>query len=1345
MRRHPSAAGSSMTSRDTTSSNEGHRTFSYRKSTSWYYSDATLDSPASPDIMQTLANPRKLSTSASARSLRGNAIRTPYKHSRGQSDSTGAVPVMTAMSDWESTTSARPNARARPMSTQERNISRQVSESRGRDISQQVSKSQQHSISSEVSQSQERNATLDTSGTPISRTPSFRSASYLVDSPLLEHDTVSNPSAPSYSSREVRAPLIAVDEPSSAGPIASQSDPTIGQPEGLASQNQLPSHHASEEEDVRGHSNPDVPRSAISTPTQETAALRSFGISTVASPSVDLGNEREVMRTASIDDTPAGVERPTTAEISAAADSIDSIHDMFSPLDIDHQALETLAEVSSVRSGSVEANVLPPAGTSRASDVITSQWPSTVQSSQRSRRQLSNSSDTSYTSLPMGFGQSLRGYFAEYLRAGDHRQEDTGRQEDTAAQEWIASPSAPSRAGDFPASVGSRRSSTTASTGYNENPGPDSRVREIWQAHQGSSSIASGVLPFPTDVGSSEGGHGQRIHRDDREYLSGLAHQLQHSTSIEHMRESSDDTQQPMHTSGSRRQRSSDPLIASSLSSIFQVDHAGTDDRATTGDVSNVRSSSRLSKRGKRWSDVMRDAAANALWSSERRGSASTTADAAVMSGRSSRVSRSSVNSLMPGAMQRRFARRSAEINTRDESSPLSFFGNPRDRQLLPSAGVLANAATAANGHDYSFEDANEPPAEHVAPQERFSSSPHSRGGDTVRGGQFHRLAPTSTEGQGRRTMDTIRDVRHRLSMSNNDREKAQTLQLATMLQFDPNDAAFDTRFGRLLALHILLRITVRALCILGEVIVPVLWYIFEGRYLYEKLSPAVLFAPLLPVILAWTSVLALLWRNPGYVTMNSDPDPEKQIKEKHRTGDPQNDPRNEVVDDEDPAIAALDKDSPRRKMALAKLRAQLMKATATPSLDDTEVAAFEVRHVEEEQQEETAAHRHVDMAAPVKDSIAASAPSSPSQLPPEVASQVRGKSSRRIPAISFSSLNPAPGATAPPTSPIDELRASPWRLGRRSRSLKGLRSNPAAREPAASATNAVGTPTTEAGKFALPRVAPFNGATTVAEDGPDNRSRRHRTLSVARETPAANNATILDCLFNADAIYSPRKLKMIDTHGQASISISVRWCPRCKSFPPPRSVHSWMSNRCVLDFQYHAYWLGRDVGRGNILLVVVHLLTCLITAVYIMAFSAWMVADLSGWNQQSSPPGILFSTGPYGSFGSALKAAPFAGILFLICLLFSIVVFIPQLVLHLLLASKAQTLPQRRMSRAIIKEVQRQQQSGHGIDEDVTQMKKLSNPFDTGNPWSNIRNQWWSTVRHHDSCRNDEEVAIGQ
>lgn len=121
----------------------------------------------------------------------------------------------------------------------------------------------------------------------------------------------------------------------------------------------------------------------------------------------------------------------------------------------------------------------------------------------------------------------------------------------------------------------------------------------------------------------------------------------------------------------------------------------------------------------------------------------------------------------------------------------------------------------------------------------------------------------------------------------------------------------------------------------------PALFYVFEASYLATNLSPAVIYAPIPLFVASWASFF--VWRRQCYQAMSSAQltcfDLEKSsaptaptVPATPAATRPVMSGRQESVaggdEDDDPAIAALDDDSPKRKLALARLKEQLMRRT---------------------------------------------------------------------------------------------------------------------------------------------------------------------------------------------------------------------------------------------------------------------------------------------------------------------------------------------------------------------------------------------------------------------------------
>lgn len=1237
-RQAPSAAGSESISTDNHESGDDHAgrsSFAYTRSTSWY-SNAPLSHTASSYAEETQTSPpAMLSPSTSHGSLRGVGRRFPYTHTRGKSDSTGSRSPMTKTSVWTSSpaTSTTNVEFMEPSGSREDPtvIRRQISRGPGMSISRSSGSLRTAMLAYKTPEIDGKQAsgileTENTNSPDDQYTSALTSVAASPEALQCERSPAFEPAKEQHLSRSRSGRN--TNAPPRYGVSSYSSWSEVGPTSAEGTSNSGEWHH------------PDVPRSPSSTPTSQMVRLDSFA---------------------------TGRESLTTEPGFRYDEPLQSASDQISPTGWhasveNHPPLETLVEDVSVLSEAGGMTIRNP------SNIRDANSGSGRQASLSEQRPQSASSSSSATSVPMGFGQSLRNYFADYLMYPTLTRAQTSSVDvgTVDEQEWL---SQPSRSTPSETSTGGNgRASSRGTTGADQidRAVNDSDELESWRRHQGSSSLASGILPFPTDAIPEED-NGQRIHRADREYLSALASPATAQSNRASLKIGSlSDTNRAVKSSV-RRQRSSDPLLPASR-------FVSEEYPAEILPMPNARA------RNKRWSDVVLGAISptQALFSDEPPIGKSAQLHGRNKgtlpgSGRSSGASRHSMQRLVAGPANRRFKRLSAEIDTRDDSPPLSFFGRLQDRSLQPSpsprgteekkrVNELEPLPSKKTQQQSSGRQAVEPSS--TIDLERLASHEH-----------HHRLTSETLRHTG---PDSLPPVKHGVS----------PLAMTKQMRLDLYEQRPRSGLLRVMSRSKPLRVLCSSLCPALLIIVPACWYVFEGGYLYYALSPAVLFPPIVPLVGAWTSYLGIWLVDPGYVTPAGPQDVEQQpsTEEDRPT-------RTEQGEEEDPAIAALDKDSPKRKLALERLREQLLKAVASPVETNERPQSGQQTDLEAAQALAVADASDAVRATPHHDA-AANEPQTPT---------------RRYPSIATTHLSCAAGPSAPPTSPVT-VRPSKrsLRLAQDSQMTLRQQSHPELKSMSNLPTGGVN----DLGKPRSSEALVGQGST--------------RPVAPERQLQALDGPSLEDSLLSLwppNARGLTRRIVHLNDRGQSSQDLSVAWCAECKLFPPPRSVHVQSAGRCVEGFQYFSYAIGRSIGQGNVVFLVALLFFSAIFLLYVLGLSVWMLATLSHWDSHhdTNPPGILFTDGPYNSFQDALQAAPFAAILFLASAIMLVACLIPYLARQSYTSSQAQTFPQRRLAKAIRRKLRAEKCQESFIKE------AIHNPFDTGSWYQNLRQEMWS------------------
>lgn len=1217
--------------------------FTYSTSASWNADFSAPQSSQSQSYDQQHPVPRAmLLTSASSGSLRGVRRKHTYRHTRGRSDSSSNVKSPVAKSTgWSSRSSAngRPNSE---LSDTSPSAGEESPFRRGQQQTFRAAGLASKRSSGSVARSDLGSVTSDAGWT---------TATTAVDAASGISKAIAPPERDGHQHRgdgEGRA-IDHVD----AIPVIPSAD-----------QNGTPATSQTDHQPQRS----EVPHSAISTPSNDTSLTGSFATGRESRSSVEAPDGTQDAHTPRATDTTFRADDVATTQASVPPTSIrdGQTHPATWSAAADHRAaaLESLAEVVSNVSESLGTGVRSPVGLG-----IQGSLNDGMPVDQHDRRG-SASSTLSSASLPLGFGQSLRGHFANQPTASAlFFTTDEGS---VADQEWLRtqndSPS-PSDSRSLSQS-GQGRPSTRGTLGYDQidavpSLDPDHRS---WYRHQANDSVVSSVMPFPVDVGGSSDGHAsQPMHRADREYLYGLSTQEAHSSKT---RGNSNETYRPAHASG-RRQRSSEPLLPPP--SLIRPPSAGENNHDT-----------RLHKRLKRWSDIISGARENAA----RPQSTSPPGNQRPQSGRSSRASRHSIHSLMAGPPHGRFRRLSAGINTTDDTSPLSFFDGRHSQRPSPPVPLVSNMVEARALEKRS--DWYDQPIRMTATTSQTAGPPAPHSPDLFtqqRQALHHRL-----------TSETLRDT-----LQNGSAAPAPSPRLVSSLLLPQQLDGLDENVPRWArsespVFHGLWRTGF----LLSMLALPLLWYVFEAGFLYHAVSPAVIFISIPMVVAACCSYLAIATIDPGRVPTDLHPEPwHDAIDEKELHG-PQ--PGNLAVE-EDPAIAALDKDSPKRKMALEKLREQLLKAAASPNVAQ-----------DQQQEGERLPDSHLEAARRPREQRKVL------HSPPSVRDLQTRNWQHAFDALDTPGISPKLGPSAPPTSPVTpKIRARSARTKMSSPSLQSLRPVRTTSRPEVIRRRAEAPPS-----LSLPTFSGGLGIDIAARDSTSSAERGNQgTVDAAGGGGGATTADVAAALTTPRTPKgaTPRKLVRLDIDDRHATWIPVSWCAVCRSFPPPRTVHCQATNRCVADFQYYSRGLGREIGRGNLFLSVLLLASSVFCLAYIAVFSAVMLASLSRWDSKHAtdgvrPRGVLFYSGPYDSFNSALRAAPVAGILFVSSIVVLLAFLLPDLCRQMNVSCRAQTMPQRRRHKSMVKELSAR------LDDVGGHPAFPCNPYDIGHWTSNLRRE---------------------
>ncbi|SPO30361.1 related to ERF2 - subunit of a palmitoyltransferase [Ustilago trichophora] len=115
--------------------------------------------------------------------------------------------------------------------------------------------------------------------------------------------------------------------------------------------------------------------------------------------------------------------------------------------------------------------------------------------------------------------------------------------------------------------------------------------------------------------------------------------------------------------------------------------------------------------------------------------------------------------------------------------------------------------------------------------------------------------------------------------------------------------------------------------------------------------------------------------------------------------------------------------------------------------------------------------------------------------------------------------------------------------------------------------------------------------------------------------------------------------------------TVKVKWCETCGTYRPPRSSHCRVCDNCVENIDHHCTYLNNCIGRRNYVQFMVFLLSSILSALYVIAFTALRLVLLTKPRSYRYPRSRGSVTAPGYDFRQALSNSPVSAVLFLLCI----------------------------------------------------------------------------------------------
>mmetsp|Transcript_11804 Transcript_11804/g.8602 ORF Transcript_11804/g.8602 Transcript_11804/m.8602 type:complete len:225 (+) Transcript_11804:286-960(+) len=153
----------------------------------------------------------------------------------------------------------------------------------------------------------------------------------------------------------------------------------------------------------------------------------------------------------------------------------------------------------------------------------------------------------------------------------------------------------------------------------------------------------------------------------------------------------------------------------------------------------------------------------------------------------------------------------------------------------------------------------------------------------------------------------------------------------------------------------------------------------------------------------------------------------------------------------------------------------------------------------------------------------------------------------------------------------------------------------------------------------------------------------------------------------NIDSIQSEHKNWMINLRGYM---VKLKYCDTCELVRPPRSIHCDDCGACILVLDHHCPWVGSCVGKRNYRFFLLFVnSTGLLLAFYIGCIFANMQTMSVENDEESEEIGSLKE-----GYKESLRTSPVNLILLVLCIVFSVFVFLLCFYHHFLLCIRQTT-----------------------------------------------------------------------